>query len=56
MALKLNCPSSLVLEGASQTEKTCFIFTIIDHLDEIAAEKMEKIFFFYEAWQDLFDK
>ena len=56
MALKLNCPSSVVLAGASQIGKTCFIFKSIDHFDEILTEKVEKIIFFYEAWQDVFDK
>ena len=56
-ALKLIFSSLLVLvlAGASQTGKTCFIFKLIDRFDEIVTKKVEKIIFFNEVWKDLFD-
>ena len=56
MALKVDKPSSFLPAGASGVGKTFWIFRLIDHRDEIFSETIEKILYFYEVWQPIFEE
>ena len=56
MALKVDKPSSFLLAGASGVGKTFWIFRLIDHRDEIFFQTIEKILYFYEVWQPIFEE
>ena len=56
MALKVDKPSSFLLTGASGVGKTFWVFRLIDHRDEIFSQKIEKILYFYEVWQPIFEE
>ena len=56
MALKVDKQSSFLLARASGVGKTFWIFRLIDHRDEIFPQKIEKILYFYEVWQPIFEE
>ena len=56
MPLKVDKPSSFLLAGASGVGKTFWIFRLIEHRDEIVTRKIERILYFYEVWQPLFEE
>ena len=56
MALKVDKPSSFLLAGASGVGKMFWIFRLIDHRDEIFSQTIEKILYFYEVWQPIFEE
>jgi len=56
MSLKVQNPASFLLARASGVGKTYWIFRFINHKDEIFTEKIEKVLYFYEIWQSIFEK
>ena len=56
MSLKVENPASFLLAGASGVGKTYWIFRFIDHRNEIFTEKIEKMLYFYEVWQPIFER
>ena len=56
MALKVDKPSSFLLAGDSDVGKPFWIFRLIDHRDEIFSQTIEKILYFYEVWQPIFEE
>ena len=56
MSLKVDKPSSFLSAGASGVGKTFWIFRLIEHRDEIFTQKIERILYFYEVWQPLFEE
>ena len=56
MSLKVDKPSSFLLASASGVRKTFWIFRLIEHRDEIFTQKIERILYFYEVWQPLFEE
>ena len=56
MSLEVDKPSSFLLAGASGVGKMLWIFRLIEHRDEIFTQKVERILYFYEVWQLLFEE
>ena len=56
MSLKVDKPSSFLLAGASGVGKSYWIFRLIEHRDESFTQKIEKILYFHEVWQPLFEE
>ena len=55
MSLKLENPTTLLLAGSSCSGKTTWVFRLIENLDKIFTNKIERIVYFYKIWQSKFD-
>ena len=48
-------PTTAVITGPTGSGKTNFVFKILENLNAMFEVPVEKVYFFYGAWQDSFD-
>lgn len=54
MDLRFKTPFTLLLAGSSSSGKTTWVFKLIDNLDNISNNKINKIIYYYQNWQNVF--
>ena len=54
--IPFNSPTTAIISGPTGSEKSSFIFRIIENVSVMFKEKVFKIYYFYTVWQKLFEK
>ena len=54
--LAFRTPCTAIISGPTGTGKSWLIFKIIENRRDLFDKKIEKIYYFYSVWQNMFDK
>ena len=53
--LRFNAPCTAIISGPTGSGKTSFTLNLLQHLDEMFTENINKIYYFYAVWKSSFE-
>ena len=53
--IAFDSPCSVIVSGPSGSGKSNFVFNLLENPDQMFTRKLNKIYYFYSVWQELFD-
>ena len=53
--VKIYAPTTIALYGPTQSGKTSFVLNLLKHSNKMFTEKVDEIYYCYEAWQECYN-
>ena len=53
---RFSSPTTAIICGPSRSGKTSFVFNVLDKVDKMFQEPVQKTYYFYSVWQDMFER